>query len=82
MCVWRKSAHGVSYVPLAFTLCAALHYLQLEPVMSYNATFLFDYMNTYADIMYAYGVSAAIRHNGNCIPYIGMLIVFQLLIVV
>ncbi len=48
--------------------------------MSYNATF-FEYMNTYADIMYAYGVSAAIRHNGNCIPYIGMLIVLQLLIV-
>ena len=68
-------------MPLAFTVCAAMHCLQLEPVMSYNATFLFEYMNTYADIMYAYGVSAAIRHNGNCIPYIGMLIVCQLLIV-
>ena len=59
-----------------------MHCLQLEPVMSYNATFLFEYMNTYADIMYAYGVSAAIRHNGNCVPYMGMLMVFQLLIVV
>ena len=55
--------------------------LQLEQGMSYNATYFVEYMNTYADIMYAYGVSAAIRHNGNCIPYIGMLIVFQLLIV-
>ena len=81
MCVWHKIAHGLSYVQLTFKVCAALHCLQLEPVMSYNATFLFEYMNTYADIMYAYGVSAAIRHNGNCIPYIGMLIVFQLLIV-
>ena len=32
--------------------------------------------------MYAYGGSAAIRHNGNCIPYMGMLIVFQLIIAV
>ena len=63
-------------MPLAFTVCAAMHCLQLEPVMSYNAN------NTYAAIMYAYGGSAAIRHNGNCIPYMGMLIVFQLLIVV
>ena len=31
--------------------------------MSYNATYVFEYMNTYADIMYAYGVSAAIRHD-------------------
>ena len=62
-------------MPLDFTVCAAMHCLQLEPVMSYNP------INTYADIMYAYGVSAAIRHNGNCIPYIGMLIVCQLLIV-
>ena len=59
-----------------------MHCLQLEPVMSYNATFLFEYMNTYADIMYAYGLSAAIRHNGKCIPFIGMLIVLQLLIIV
>ena len=69
-------------MPLAFTVCAAMHCLQLEPVMSYNATFLFEYMNTYADIMYAYGVSAAIRHNGNCVPYMDMLMGFQLLIVV
>ena len=50
--------------------------------MSYKATFPFEYMNTYADIMYAYGLSAAIRHNGKCIPFIGMLIVLQLLIIV
>ena len=61
-------------MPLAFTVCAAMHCLQLEPVMSYNA------INTYADIMYAYGVSAAIRHLYTL--YIGMLIVFQLLIAV
>ena len=38
-----------------------MHWLQLEQCMSYNAT-CFEYMNTYADIMYAYGASAAIRH--------------------
>ena len=37
--------------------------LQLEQGMSYNATYFVEYMNTYADIMYAYGVSAAIRHD-------------------
>ena len=30
--------------------------------MSYSATYFFEYMNTYADIIYAYGASAAIRH--------------------
>ena len=36
--------------------------------MSYNA--FFEYMNTYADIMYAYGASAAIRHDdGHPVPY-------------
>ena len=34
-------------MPLAFTVCAAMHCLQLEPVMSYNAN------NTYAATMYA-----------------------------
>ena len=37
--------------------------LQLEQGMSYNATYFVEYMNTYADIMYAYGASAAIRHD-------------------
>ena len=27
----------------------------------------FDDMNTYADIMYAYGASAAIRHDCHCV---------------
>ena len=41
----------------------------LEQNMSYNATSFFEYMNTNADIMYAYGASAAIRHDGYCVPY-------------
>ena len=40
-----------------------LQCLQLEQGMSYNATYFAEYMNTYADIMYAYGASAAIRHD-------------------
>ena len=32
-----------------------MHCLQLEQGMSYNATYFFEYMNTYADILYAYG---------------------------
>ena len=35
--------------------------LQLEQGMSYNATYFVEYMNTYADIMYAYGAWAVIR---------------------
>ena len=31
--------------------------------MSYNATYFFEYMNTYVDIIYAYGASGAIRHD-------------------
>ena len=31
--------------------------------MSYNATYFFEYMNTYADIIDAYGASGAIRHD-------------------
>ena len=30
---------------------------------------LFDYMNTYADLIYAYGASAAIRHDCHCVSY-------------
>ena len=37
--------------------------LQLEQGMSYNATYFFEYMNTYVDIIYAYGASGAIRHD-------------------
>ena len=46
--------------------------LQLEQGMSYTATSFFEYMNTYADIIYAYGVSGAIRHDmidGHCVLY-------------
>ena len=31
--------------------------------MSYSATYFFEYMNTYVDIIYAYGASGAIRHD-------------------
>ena len=38
-----------------YSLCLKVQCLQLEQGMSYNATYFFEYMNTYADILYAYG---------------------------